>query len=215
MRRWTGEVTRLISILAAIAFTIGCACEAEAQYLRDPDMLARYQELQEAEPSSADIVNGLEVFAGDYLKQAKSSDAPCLFGCNSGFAGNGPDYDGYGQRAFLAHSDVATLANKLGQTDLAIRHLSDAVDLLSSQASLQAILETSPESNDVKLDVHLYFSWSRFHGCVGVTQSPAELAGLLTIEVGRLRQMNGLTTSQESRLDWLEAKLSDMEHDDE
>lgn len=208
-------MTRLISLLAVIAFSIGCACAAEAQYLRDPDMLARYQELQEAAIDGADVVEEFELFVSDYLEQAKSSDALCLFGCNSGFAGNGPDYTGYGQRAFLAHSDVATLANKLGQTDLAIRHLSDAVGLLSSQASLQAILDTSPESNDVKLDVHLYSSWRRIHGCVGVTQSPAELAGLLNIEVGRLRQVNGLTTSQESRLNWLEAKLSDMEHDDE
>lgn len=183
------------------------ANSAHAQDLKDPVLLARYDQLTSEGPGTEGMLAGFEAFATDYIEAALSAEAPCLFGCNSGFSGDGPDYTGAGYREFLARADLVLLARKLELPANALRHLERAKNLLEAQWNLHSIVRSSSESGDRKLNVLVYFGWTRYEGCSGLFPDPAELAVPLLHDIEQLRLQRPLLPDENQKLDYIDQAL--------
>ncbi|MEZ5954421.1 MAG: hypothetical protein R3C13_08980 [Hyphomonas sp.] len=198
-----------ISLAACLATALG-AGSAHAQFLKDPELLARYESLSGASAETADIDAALDAFAVDYLRTAKSEEARCLFGCNSGYSADGPDYTGPLYREFLAHADMVALATELQAPDVALRHLDRAGRLLSDQWKLQSILRTSSEPEDLVMDVMLNVGWLSYEGCSGRFEDPSRLVGPLLTDVEELKRQGSLAPAQIRELASVEQKLQEI-----
>lgn len=191
------------------------AAASHAQGLKDPELLARYDELASARPDAPDAAFGFEAFAADYLAAAQSKDAPCLFGCSSGFSGDGPDYRGVGYREFLARADLVLLARKLDLPADAIEHLGAAAVLLRPQWELHASAKSDAVPDDQKRDLLIDNGWMSYEGCIGNFTYPQQLAKLLEYNAEQLRTQKTLSVSQSAKLGEIELALSQMSAENE
>jgi hypothetical protein len=187
------------------AMLLTSALSAHGQALRQPELLARYQKLI-AEFDRP----GFEEFESDYLAELGPEGDLCLFGCSSGFSGNGPNIAGDGYREFLIHADLVTLARTLQFPLAALDHLERATNLLQLHWE-SCLVQEARAASDGGMDHDFHeLAWRDFAGSVAQITPPILPAMALRSEVEQLRYRGSLSTEDRQRLLLIDHALREM-----
>lgn len=201
---------RGLRLLACGAAMLGAVLSAHGQALRQPELLARYQKLI-AEFDRP----GFAAFESDYLAELGPDGDSCLFGCNSGFSGDGSDIAGDGYREFLVHADLVTLARTLHFPSAALDHLERATSLLQMHWEFYMAEEIRAAADGGMDDDFHAIAWRDFAGCIGQVTPPILPAMALRSEVQQLRYRLSLSAEERQRLKLVDQALRKMAAEDD